>query len=796
MTKVFEAAVSLIVYLISRFATRDIAFEFAFGILITGLALYGIFILRPHLKFVHAVRLAAKAVLSAVAEVNWSTEDKLASSDKAVKRNAVLGPAWRTYRQSLRASPTQPGEFVNPVDPHSWFALERLPGRGYEKWATTMAGVSLTVGLLFTFVGLTAALFKVGEAGADTAQLRLAIAEILRISSAKFITSMAGIIAYIGWTLAARAHASTQGKVVLQFATAVQDLTAPVTPEALLLDQLEEAREHTSRLKTLADDMAVAFDSSLNRVLGQRLDTLPMAVDDILRPALENSVRPVVDAIQGMGNVIGAGNHAALEGMITGLVSGVHDATGREMGLLVDAMREAAGELKAAKSGIGAGGAEFGQVLAQAAEGMNASSIRMADAMERRAGDIDARMLRIEETLTSSITRLDTVGRSTSDHMAEGLRTLMEGMTSSAATGAATAREHAQASGADFAEVLARAAESMNASSQRMAEAMEHRAGDIDARMQRIDDTLSAGASRFDAMGAAMSGQMADGLGKAMESIAAAAQAGATTAREQAQAGLAPVISELGHLIGAIRNSAEESRGVLVAGGRSAAQDLETALSKAGDQLSGASSRASEVLVQSFQDATARMVDAVEGAVGGYRTATEALATRLMVVEQSFGSLDQSVRRNVGQLEDAGGALTAAGRTFGTASDHLQKATAPVLTTLVTVESAATSARDALHLIQDTSSTMREAASAMAASSQAAVAAFKSYEQRFAGVDASLGQTIVTMRDGVIELGNSVTDVVTKYDEHLARAVGSLRSGVEEIAAVVENLGDSFARAA
>ena len=64
----------------------------------------------------------------------------------------------------------------------------------------------------------------------------------------------------------------------------------------------------------------------------------------------------------------GQSNQAALEGMINGLMSGVRDATGREMGLLVEAMREAAGELKAAKSGIGDGGAEFGQTLARELE--------------------------------------------------------------------------------------------------------------------------------------------------------------------------------------------------------------------------------------------------------------------------------------------------------------------------------------------------------------------------------------------------------------------------------------------
>ena len=703
--QIFETVIDFFVFIISQFSNREIAFACAFAILISGVCLYVGVVLRPHLRFMRAVRAGNAAIRSAKENTAWSSEDKLVAVTKVLDKNFVLETAWNAYRKGLRPNPKKAGEFVNPVDPYGWFAMERLPGRGYEKWATTLAGVSLTVGLLFTFVGLTAALFRVGEAGADTAQLRLAISEILRISSAKFVTSMAGIMAYIGWILVARAHSSAQSKIVLEFANQVQSLTAPVTPEALLLDQLDQAREQTSRLKTLADDMAVTFDTSLNKVLGQRMDTLPAVLGETIRPALESSVRPVVDAINGMGHSIGSGNHAALEELISGLVSGVHDATGREMGLLVDAMREAAGELKTVKSGISEGGAEFGDVLARAAEGMSASSMRMAEAMESRAGDIDA-------------------------------------------------------------------------------------------RMRKIEDALSIGASRFDMMGTTMSEQMADGLRKAMESIASAAQSGAATAREHAQAELTPILSELKSLMGEIRNSAEESRVALVAGGKTAANDLGTAVSRVGGVLSDASSQASDVLVQSFANATSRMVSAVENALGGYRTATEALADRLDVVEQSFGSLDQSVRRNVDQLDQANGALTAAGRAFGTVSDQMQRAAAPVITTLQTMEAAASATRDTLSLVQETSSAIRASATAATASSQSAVSAFRSYEQRFAGVDASLGQTIAKMRDGVVELGNHVTDVVSKYDQHLARAVGQLRSGVEEISAAVEDIGAKLSEAA
>ena len=62
----------------------------------------------------------------------------------------------------------------------------------------------------FTFVGLSAALLQVagdGHGGAlSPEKLRTAVGNILGISSVKFITSLAGILAYIGWSIVARSR--------------------------------------------------------------------------------------------------------------------------------------------------------------------------------------------------------------------------------------------------------------------------------------------------------------------------------------------------------------------------------------------------------------------------------------------------------------------------------------------------------------------------------------------------------------------------------------------------------------
>jgi hypothetical protein len=157
-----------------------------------------------HRFFISRIRFGATAVNQAISNEIWSPADRLNAVTKALEQNKVLRAAWDLYRTTLRDDPRREGGFVNLVEPHTWFSPERLPSHGYDKWAGTFAGVFLTLGLLFTFVGLSAALFKVGDAGADAVHLREAINGILSVSSAKFITSIAGIIFFICWTLIAR----------------------------------------------------------------------------------------------------------------------------------------------------------------------------------------------------------------------------------------------------------------------------------------------------------------------------------------------------------------------------------------------------------------------------------------------------------------------------------------------------------------------------------------------------------------------------------------------------------------
>nr|WP_294529493.1 hypothetical protein [uncultured Rhodopila sp.] len=90
----FEAVVNVIVLLISEFRTREVAFAFAFAILIVGLVGYIIMVFRPHHALVRAVRGATKAVQVAARESS-TDEDKLAKLQKRLSKTPFSAPPGR-----------------------------------------------------------------------------------------------------------------------------------------------------------------------------------------------------------------------------------------------------------------------------------------------------------------------------------------------------------------------------------------------------------------------------------------------------------------------------------------------------------------------------------------------------------------------------------------------------------------------------------------------------------------------------------------------------------------------------
>lgn len=412
----FGALVDGLSGVIGGFDNKDLAFAIALAILVIAIVI-GVFLHLEHRRWVKPIRrLLAK--LQKLRDIDLDADARLIKADEVFESEARLAPLWRDYRKHLQPNPQAPGK-LNLVDPRLWFSVDSLHSRGYEQWCATWAGIFLTVGLLFTFIGLSAALLKVGGIGADSAAMKAAITGILGVSSAKFITSIAGLIAYIGFSLLTSHYQSSQQTAARQLADVVQRLSVPLTPELVLHEQNEIARQQLTRMERLTDDLAVAIDGKLK----ERLDTLAANFGQHLGTIQQGlpsaTSKPIVDAINNMSQAV------AQE-----FSNQVQQTAGGEINTVVKRFTDLADVLAGIKDGMGGMGQEFGAEIKAAAASLVEAANRMGRGVQAQSTELEQKIDAFGKTLKS----IDGTLNQVPDHISHALNETMTKLTGAVET--------------------------------------------------------------------------------------------------------------------------------------------------------------------------------------------------------------------------------------------------------------------------------------------------------------------------------------------------------------------------
>lgn len=293
-----ERLVDLVLFPIGLFSGKPLAVSIALLVLGTALALWLVIHFRFERRFLAVYNKLSDAIIAA-RKSDRSQEQVIARVTNIFAKSKLSG-GWEQYKASFEFSD---GHVFNYTDPASYFDSDRLEGHNYVKWSSTLGGVFLTVGLFFTFVGLSAALLKV--AGASTDDLPDAVRQVLEISSVKFITSLAGILAYIGWSLAARFQADAQDRAVGRLVREIRMLSTYVSPEKLLLQQLRTQQAQHEQFQTFGADLAVAIGRQIENALQNRFSTLSSDVAASVGTKVSESLTPVRDELLSIGRKIG-----------------------------------------------------------------------------------------------------------------------------------------------------------------------------------------------------------------------------------------------------------------------------------------------------------------------------------------------------------------------------------------------------------------------------------------------------------------------------------------------------------
>lgn len=367
--------------------------------------------------------------------------DRFADIDAAIGDDERLGHGWGEFKESLIIPDGAAARRLirNTARPQLYLnvpaAVEAgLPLPSYLALPNFFVGL----GLLFTFIGLVAALHFAAEGvtSADVAEAQQSLQSLLKAATFKFMTSITGVFISLALSALFRRLVRTLQMRFEGLCAALEKRLDYVSAASLADEQLRELSKQTLQLERFNTDFAV----ELAQVLDDRLNRT-------LTASLSQAVQPVVQAVEGLSGNMGSMNQGAIESMIRDFQTGLKQSAGDELGSVVGALGQVRETLERASAGLQANGADFGSRLDKVAEQIE----QRVEGATRSMGDgLAGTMTEIKGLLQDLGTRLHEDARRASEGMAEANQRTLNALNEAGVAFSAELRQ----TGADFAQTL------------------------------------------------------------------------------------------------------------------------------------------------------------------------------------------------------------------------------------------------------------------------------------------------------------------------------------------------------
>ena len=170
-----------------------------------------------------------------------------------------LNQAWRAFHESIVDETTTPIQstgrpfaFFERVEPRQTFLVF---------WSNAFVGI----GLVLTFIGLIVALRTAAHGmQGGVSQAQGALTALLVVSSAKFFTSVGGIIASLVLRFGEASLSKKTRALTREICELLERGLVYIPPQRLAAQQLDELREQTSQLKIFNQDIAFQIADRIN----------------------------------------------------------------------------------------------------------------------------------------------------------------------------------------------------------------------------------------------------------------------------------------------------------------------------------------------------------------------------------------------------------------------------------------------------------------------------------------------------------------------------------------------------
>lgn len=256
-----------------------------------------------------------------------------------------VATAWCEFHETLILDEsTEPPVYRNSVRPSIFFNIDDLHfGPGIYRFAP---GLFVSVGLLLTFLGLISALIAIedGLSVDSTPDDRLiALTNLLRAASAKFVMSLAGLFASIVFTILLRRSMARVDQEIQLFCSTMEKQLSFISLEDKAVEHITLTRSHKEDFQRLGNDLVDKFGEVLEEKLSGQISA---SVGD----ALSKASKEFMNAAEKIGTMS--------EGM-SKTSQNMQGQMDKAVGSLIDATKELTKELRGAASDMVEAAKEF-----------------------------------------------------------------------------------------------------------------------------------------------------------------------------------------------------------------------------------------------------------------------------------------------------------------------------------------------------------------------------------------------------------------------------------------------------
>lgn len=305
--------------------------------------------------------------------------------NQGLQNAELLRPSWQKYQKSLvKLQDEQGGKVYSTVDAEEFFSFVTITKGLYAESFSGMAGIFTGIGILGTFVGLTAGLW--GMDTGDAAALAEGIKQILNGSGTAFVTSIIGIICGLVFIFVHSIVVKRVQHNIDSFCDTLDQLFPRTTIEILLQEQITINKKVSGAVEQLSVDIATSICEKLPTVLDQIADRIDRSLKgnlDAVIDGLSQKLEVQIEELRKIESNTAELNHAGLSGIGTTIskIAGKGMANfGESLNLLASDLKGISADMKSVVEEFKRTGMESNEELLKA---VKQSAGNMANAVQQ-----------------------------------------------------------------------------------------------------------------------------------------------------------------------------------------------------------------------------------------------------------------------------------------------------------------------------------------------------------------------------------------------------------------------------